>query len=416
MILQALLILSLYLVLRRIGADSIVMRAWCVIWGASSALAIPLDAQAWWHVSPTALFIGALTLSLGVGTLAVASLTGFRPAREPRSRDPLSLTPRQHRWLLMACLVPAYLSVHMLLGDLGQDYGVFSSVERLVESAAAASIARYSEEFDPAPLTRAISTSLYLTPLLVGWYVSRRRVRWRLPLLVATALPPLAWTVLLTTKASLLFFLVFTISAFLAFRVPKADTGLTAHRRWVGWVAGGGVLAALLVAVQASRGGGFDEVDLGQLFEVLSVSAIGHVFALRDWFDRSAGLLPQTVGMRTFAGVFEVLGLSQREIGMYPDQNVDVGESFTNVYSALRNLVEDAGLPLALLAFTALGACARWLSLQNTPLARAAMAVLLCWVLWSPITSLFNYNSLLLACALFVLVAAVGQLQWRRLE
>ena len=112
--------------------------------------------------------------------------------------------------------------------------------------------------------------------------------------------------------------------------------------------------------------------------------------------------------------MIEVLGLGQRELGLYGDDSVYVGGSFTNVYSALRAVIEDLGAPLSVAAFALLGVLGALAENSHRPVARAALSVMLAWLLWSPITSIFAYNSLLLACLLFVAVAAAGQVPSRR--
>lgn len=415
MILQSLGLLVLYIVLHRVGAASLAVRVWCLVWGTSSVGGILLEDRAWWIVSPSMLFLFALTLALGLGTLAASPLLSASATRvKIASEFNFGLSVRHHRWMLLACLAPGYLSVHLLLGELGQDYGLFLSAERLVASAAAASFARYNDGFDPAPVTRALVTFVYLGAMLAGSLACRTGAIGRWWLLLASFVPALAWATLLTTKANFLFWLVYALAGYLAFK-PTDATSRPRHWRLV---AAAALLAMavllLMIVTQANRAGGFDVIDMGHLIDVLAVAAVGHVFALREWFDHAASAIPLTFGARNFAGVVEVLGLGQREPGLYGDDNVFVGGSFTNVYSVLRAVVEDLGAPLSVAAFALLGAFGALAEGSRKPASRAALAVLLAWLLFSPITSIFAYNSLLLACLLFVAMAAVGWIPTKR--
>jgi hypothetical protein len=356
-------------------------------------------------LSGAIVFVLGLTVCLAIG----AAVAGGRPRRRqlpagvqlPWNRQfPESL----HRQISLVCLVPAYLSVHLLLSDLGQGYEVFTSFERLVASAAAASIARYRDDFNPAALTRVLTSFVFLAAFIVGWYATRPDALRRWWMLAASFVPALAWTVLLTTKANVLLWLVFALAAFLVYRDPSARAA------WLGWrsawmTLGGVIFTGLLFGVQVARYGGDVAEEAGHVGEGLVVSAVGHSFALRDWFEKSANWFPIAFGSRSVAGAFELAGLAEREIGLYPDQNVTVGESFTNVYSALRSLIEDFGIPLACAQFVLFGWIGAVLERRSSAAGRACLAVQVGWILWSPITSIFNYNSIFLACGLFALLA-----------
>jgi oligosaccharide repeat unit polymerase len=208
----------------------------------------------------------------------------------------------------------------------------------------------------------------------------------------------------LTTKANVLFWLIFATAAYLSFSERKSSSASAVTKYfWLGCIAL--AVIGLLFGVQLSRGGAESFDELGGAAESLAVAALGHVFALRHWFDAAANWIPLTFGSRTFAGVFEVLGFVPRELGLYGEQNVDVGDSYTNVYSALRGLIEDAGLPMSFALFAAIGWSGARFERRAGVFARACLAVQLAWLIASPIASIFGYNSLLLACIMF---AATG--------
>lgn len=394
--------------LRALGTDTLLMRCWCLIWGASAAGAILLETRPWWQVSWSALAIIGFTICLGLG----ASLAGGRPSRsatgtqvDTRWRGQFSA--HLHGLLALACLPPAYVSVYLLLRDLGQGFEVFSSLENLVTAAAAASIARYHDDFDAAAITRALTTFIYLSGFIAGSYARRSTTPWSRLLLLASVLPPLGWTVLLTTKANLLLWLCYAIAGFLAF----GDlAGRTSRRGWKPLVWGGAVvaLAILMFGVQLARGGADSFTDIQPVAQGLTAAALGHVFAFRHWLDDSVNWLPQTAGERNFAGIFELLGVAHRELGIYGEENVEVGGSSTNVYSALRGLIEDVGVPLSFLWFLLLGWSGALFERRASALARGLLAAEVAWIFWSPVASIFSYNSLLFACILFAAIIFVS--------
>jgi hypothetical protein len=405
MILLAIGLAALYAILRFIQCDTVLVRAWCFIWGASAVGAIALETRPWWEISFSAVFILAMTLSLGLGAaLGKGRSKSGLAIGNGGSPWNVELSVGSHRKICLAFLLPAYLSVHLLMNDLGQGYEVFSSFESVAAAAAAASLARYNDGFDASAITRALTSFVFLSGLVTGWYASRDGAPARWFFVLASFLPAIGWTVLLTTKANVLFWLAFTIAAFLAFRTKEARSQSTGWKLLL-WAFAGVGLMGLLFAVQLSRWGVNSFEDVQRVAETFAVAALGHLFALREWFDASANWLPMTYGSRDFAGLFELLGQGQRELGIYGEQNVDVGESYTNVYSALRNLVEDIGLPLSCAAFLLVGWSSAGFERKKTAAARACLSMQLAWILWYPITSIFNYNSLIFACIFFILIA-----------
>ena len=171
------------------------------------------------------------------------------------------------------------------------------------------------------------------------------------------------------------------------------------------WIAGFAALVTFMFLVQLSRYGGDLETQGDDVVKALTVASVGHVYAFRDWFEREASLIPQTFGSRTLAGIFELLGLGIRGIGIYGDNNVYFADSSTNVYSAIRGVTEDLGIPLAIVSTFLAGFVSGRIRAgsPNSAPNRAWLSVLLAWTIWSPIASIFTYNSLVLTCLLFVL-------------
>jgi hypothetical protein len=135
------------------------------------------------------------------------------------------------------------------------------------------------------------------------------------------------------------------------------------------------------------------------------VSTTGHIFALREWFESYAVLSPSNFGYHTFAGVFELFGATVRGQGLgYGD--VSVAGSTTNVYSALRNIVEDFGILVSVSLFGTFGVVAKVLAKHRSLTSRAAHFMIIIWLMFSPFTSIYNYNSLLFASIVLVIVGA----------
>jgi oligosaccharide repeat unit polymerase len=116
---------------------------------------------------------------------------------------------------------------------------------------------------------------------------------------------------------------------------------------------------------------------------------------------------PPRFGAYTFAGIFDLMGWSQRYVGLYEDVvTLQSGEP-TNIYTAFRGLIQDFTLfGSALLSFTvglASGytyslSCARvthWLLL---------LAAFYAFAFFSPLVSVFNFNGVVLAWVVAAMV------------
>ena len=117
----------------------------------------------------------------------------------------------------------------------------------------------------------------------------------------------------------------------------------------------------------------------------------------------------------TFAGIFDQLGLVERGNGLFTEF-ADLGNGDdSNVFTAFRGLIEDFGLAGALVFMAFLGALSDHLY-QRLRAARSLSLVPIfgitaCWLLYSPIVSLFSYTSnvagtLLLATYLWLFTSA----------
>lgn len=134
----------------------------------------------------------------------------------------------------------------------------------------------------------------------------------------------------------------------------------------------------------------------------------GYLSAFSSWVDHTDLLhYPPHLafGGYTFAGIFEVLGLKQREVGIYREF-VQLGDpsnpGMSNIFTAFRGMTEDFSFPGAMVFLVLLGFLighayrkARTGNIFWVPLLAGCYAF---W-LWSPIVSVFTYNGPILAVA-----------------
>jgi len=143
----------------------------------------------------------------------------------------------------------------------------------------------------------------------------------------------------------------------------------------------------------------------GETFNVLLDSqrlfkyAFGSLAAFSNWFHESVSHDPG-FGAYTFGGIFDALRIKHREIGLYEEMVTLPGGEETNIYTAIRGLIQDFTLAGAvILVFSASLVSG---ALFSSSWRRAYTSVLFAsgyyaFVLCSPLTSIYTYNGVVLA-------------------
>ena len=252
---------------------------------------------------------------------------------------------------------------------------------------------------------RLLMTGTYFAVMLGGCWAGLAPGR-RGPAVWGGFVPALALSAVTTTRSAVLFCLVLWLGAYLAAGVfARRDFSQLITRRSVLWgglglpvVVGGSVL------LQLSRYGlGFD----GTLYVLdrLRIWIAGYLAGFATWLQTSGGTdLATSGGAFTFAGVFSLLGISTRSLGLYTDL-VTIKDGYeVNIYTIFRSLLQDFGITgaaLTLVIFGALGGAAYGGVRRGGLLWIPGLALFYGLILFSHITSMLNYNSIILAWALF---------------
>ncbi len=125
----------------------------------------------------------------------------------------------------------------------------------------------------------------------------------------------------------------------------------------------------------------------------------GYLSAFSDWWkNEDQGRLG--LGVYTVAGPFDLLKVKQREHGLYAEVISLQGGDYTNIYTAFRGLIQDFSFPGALVMSFLSGMIAGYAFMRSRSgrtLWIFPLAAYYAFFLWSPMVSLFNYNSVLLA-------------------
>ncbi|OEE57330.1 hypothetical protein A1OS_21750 [Enterovibrio norvegicus] len=159
------------------------------------------------------------------------------------------------------------------------------------------------------------------------------------------------------------------------------------------------------VIVQVFRGGN-EEYDILGISSHIVTWFIGYIPAYDMWLKNMYSF-EYTFGLRTFAGIADVLNINVRQGGVY--EPVTIGEGrVTNVYTAYRGLIEDFSLPgmyVILIALTmVLGGCLDLAKRKGMKIYVIICVMVLYFFLWSFVINPYIYNTILAALLLYGLI------------
>jgi oligosaccharide repeat unit polymerase len=365
---------------------------WCIFGG------LPLIASPIAVLPGGMLFIVAAAAAVFIGAWAARRRRVANAAPGPPLTEPPLLG-----WLIAACTLVGFAVVVLILGSVNiRDLsfgGIVASIHELA-------IARDAGTWQEPVVARVLTTAVYLGAMLSGVMIAIRNTGSRRWLSLAVLLPSITITVILTTKASLLVPLVLAASSYLATSVAAGRPPTLTLRRTM-WL--GGVIAALAVAfvlVQMVRYAGWSSGQPLAVIQLLWLDSFPYLGVFSAWFQANAlsTTFHPALGQYTFAGVFELLHIHTRVAGVYTEQ-VTIGGSTYNIYTAFRGLIEDFTVPGALvfLALVGFGAQMAYQRVRagNLPYA-GLLAAFYAATLWSFVVDIFIYNSIVLAFVVLV--------------
>jgi oligosaccharide repeat unit polymerase len=291
----------------------------------------------------------------------------------------------------------------------------FSSLltfEGWIENAAYFSIARYVEDYvEPLPL-RFLSALNYAGALVGGVLMAESTRRFHRVVALLPLLFGVLITMITTAKAGGILCGVFFLSSYSAMtcQAGRAKAGIGAFAI----VAGLGAFGSLTILAMILRYGLEESFTAGLLGDRLASYVFGHMAALSAWLDwdgiASTGPL---LGLRSFAGVAEVLGLTQRLPGLYVPIPRGAVAAETNIFTALRGLIEDFTLPgglfvMGCLSFIGGYAFEALRRGRRSFTSILSLTIFYAFVGFSPATNVFMYNVDVLAFGIFAI--ALSQL------
>jgi len=359
-----------------------------------------------------------------IAMVSLFFLGGWLPGKISSPRKESALFPNtdnvsQRRFLnfIYISLVCGFISIGFLLKDSSFSLTNISK-EKLFQIASQFTRERYSG-VRLSQLTMFFLMINYSGCMAAGYLAALgKTIRQRLFAFIVF-LPLLIFTFIYTARATLLFGIILFAGTFLAAingkeKVQRTGTNKLALLSIVLFVV---FIPVIFLLTQASRMG-IEKLTLNNveyLMNYIRVWFAGNISAFSFWYDSYQA---QSLGMGqfTFAGIFELLNLHTRQLGIY-SMAYDANDRmiFTNIYTFLRFLVDDFGLLGASVFVFGLGYVSKKLSTNisgRSLISTALLGGILSFLLFSFITSVWAYNTVLFAWMIFVFACLLIEKQY----
>lgn len=340
-----------------------------------------------------------------VGDLVGSSGTRGRRASTVR----FNFSPSQVRFLFTAVIACTILGMGAGVSALlFAGYGIaetFRSPDALAAVAHEFSVGRYTEVYTPPLLSQAFLVFVSTAPLFGGMLAAIARSRFHLLATMLTIVPAILITVTQTRRNVTLIAMVLWISGYMATRLLLGDRKVFTKERITFMLLALIALVLLSVGAGLIRLGTTDTTQLVYVMPKVYGAVFGHMVVFSDWIQRSGlDVGTPTLGGYTFAGPFNALGLRERLPGLFTERVLMYSGEFSNIYTAFRPLIQDFTAPGALVVLFLVGFISGKAyrqvdkgKINSIPV----LAVFYTSVLYSFVTSIWIYNSVIAAFVMF---------------
>jgi oligosaccharide repeat unit polymerase len=391
-----------YISRRQFGTWLVPSAFFSIYWGI--LLEVPLILAPDFYFWPGAaylIFLFALCVHAGVCLGAGGSGEQRGPAYTVNLDDQRVM--KQGKKLLVLCTLFGIFGVWLTLKDRGYSFATFLHPKELLQASVEFTTARYHNSYTAPFLARVFTSFIFLGSFISGaWYNSRTSFRSRLWCMLPFV-PVMMTVVVQTTRSSLFICVGHFIGAYSCFTLLKNRKKKNLFRKVVIYSLCVCIVIIVVVGAASLRVRG--SVKAGShLIEKARYTMIGSPSAFSQWLeDGWQDSLKMSYGAYTLAGFTELVGISDRNSGLYTDQvSFDGGKS--NVFTALRGLIEDFTLPGTVVLLFLCGVVFGYIYgsvLKGGTKYLFVLAFFYTFTMWSGVVSVLNYNSIAAAWILF---------------
>lgn len=364
-------------------------------------------------------WISIVWITISVFTLGIGSIIGVKisPNRkvELKTKDiENTFYKMRNLWKTVTIFsVIGFIGTLFLMNSLGKSISIFFSLEGIQTLSASVSEARYVEGFTPPLLYNICLSFNYAGALLGGMLRALKTTK----ISYLPFLPILMSTIIMTTKAGILFSIFLWLAGLLAMRIKIGKPEIV--KKTIFQLTFSSALVTIIFIVSSLLRYSMESFnDLKFIYEKLTVYYVGFLSGYSQWFD---GLnliyFEKGFGSYTFAGLFDVLGLQTRGQGIISN-TVKVGNFETNIYTVFRYIIQDFGLLGSLFFLFLIGLLSGYLYklvMKGSYLSIPLLAVFYAQLLFSNTTTIIGYNTIVLAFLISLVYVGKNDFKMKRL-
>jgi len=286
------------------------------------------------------------------------------------------------------------------------------SLDVYIDTASKMSIDRYAGLSLPKPIMIFLSLG-YAGCLCGGSVFAFSKKKTDKFLALSSIFSILLFTIIYTARAVFLFSLMLFISSYLSTKLYlfKYNFKLFSLKKIMIIIFLAFFLFLMFLTTQISRYGikNFEFNEILKVLDHLKVWFFGNISGFSRWFDNvDLNNTDFNGGKYLFAGIFDFLGISSRNIGLFTEYYcINDQNEFTNIFGIFRVLIEDFTIfgiyPLLFLAGILSNIIYK--SVLNGKILFIPLLVMFyAFTLWSFITNIFAYNTTIIACFIYFFI------------
>ena len=261
------------------------------------------------------------------------------------------------------------------------------------------SMDRYTDVVVMPVTIRLLMYFLFPASLTSGIVFRFVEKRWKKAVLFSPVLLSIGYAFLLTTRSTIILSIVLWLSGFFAAKILKEDekTNFFNIQSLLLTLFFGASFIGIFVLTSWLREAG-GEFIFSAMIENLRAYFFGYLSSFTQWVQ-NYNYDNLSMGLITFAGPADLMGLTERGLGFYNEISI-LGESHTNIFTALRGIIHDYSIFGGFIFFLLLGllsTLAYRKCMQNKILWIIPLSIFYAFTIYSPLISIFNYNSIIMA-------------------
>ena len=256
------------------------------------------------------------------------------------------------------------------------------------------------------PAVRTMMYLVYPASLMGGITFDSINSKWGKSLLLLPIFVAVFYAFLLTTRSTILLSMILWFSGWLTMKFYwiKVKKQKNRFKSIILSIIVMIVFTGIFVITAWLRDAG-GELFLDSVVENVSAYFFGYLSSFTQWIQmyHQNGM---TFGLVTFAGPADLLGLTERDLGFYNEISI-LGTAHTNIFTALRGIIHDFTIIGGFLFFGVMGLIASVATKEiqsKNYLWIVPLSAFYAFTLYSPLISIFNYNSILFSWVIMAII------------